>query len=585
MKARALLLASVLTWVAACSVVRPTAAPSPVPDDALTITVIGTNDVHGAFLGSDNSGGMTLFAGYVNNLRAQRAAQGGAVLLVDAGDMWQGTLESNLTEGASVVAAYNAIGYTAAALGNHEFDFGPVGAATVPESDDDDPQGVIKARALEAQFPMLAANLIDLDTNLPVAWPNVQPSVIVDAAGVKIGIIGVMTENALLTTILANTRGLRVAPIAQTIQVEAERLRQFGASVIIVTAHAGSRCTEFDDPYDLSSCSQQGEIFRVANALEPGTVDVIIGGHAHEGIAHFVNGIAVASAFSRSSAFDRIDLYVDPSSDSLLGSKIHPPQMLCRYLSIKPGVCAIQEHADVPLAPAVYAGLTVIPDLALAETIAPALQMAEELKSAELGVHLEEPFRRSDIPETSVGNLLMDILLESAADADFAIHNSRGGIRADLPAGPLNYGKLYEMFPFDNRRVTIELTGAQLRQVMAKQMTSGRWRAGFSGGKVIATCNDDALDVRIVRASGEDVQDGDAVRIVTADFLTTGGDAIFSDVIPPGGFPVDHDAPLIRDVLETYLLERGGSLSPDMFFDEENRRFVYESRPPIRCDS
>ena len=310
---------------------------------------------------------------------------------------------------------------------------------------------------------------------------------------------------------------------------------------------------------------------------------MIIGGHAHEGIAHYVNGIAVASAFSRSSAFDRIDLYVDPSSGSLLGSKIHPPQMLCRYLSIRPGVCAKQEHAAVPLSPAVYADRIVIPDPELASVIEPALTMANEIKSADLGVHLDGPFRRSDIPETSVGNLLMDVMLASVDDADFAIHNSRGGIRADLPAGPLNYGSLYEMFPFDNRMVTIELSGAQLRQVMEKQMTSGRWRAGFSGGKVIASCDDDTLDVRILRASGEDVLDDDAVRIVTADFLTTGGDAIFSDVIPPDGYPVDHDAPLIRDVIESYLLENGGTLSPDMFFDESNRRFVYNSRPPIRC--
>ena len=62
--------------------------------------------------------------GHMGLLRRARAADGGAVLLLDAGDMWQGTLASNLTEGASMVAAYNVLGVDAATIGNHEFDFG-----------------------------------------------------------------------------------------------------------------------------------------------------------------------------------------------------------------------------------------------------------------------------------------------------------------------------------------------------------------------------------------------------------------------------------------------------------------------------
>jgi 5'-nucleotidase len=99
----------------------------------LTLSIVGTNDVHGGVVPVDGRGGLALLGGYVNNLRAARARDGGGVLLVDAGDMWQGTLESNLTEGASVVAAYNALGYAAAAIGNHEFDFGPVGPASKPD--------------------------------------------------------------------------------------------------------------------------------------------------------------------------------------------------------------------------------------------------------------------------------------------------------------------------------------------------------------------------------------------------------------------------------------------------------------------
>ena len=84
----------------------------------LTISIVGTNDLHGAILPAEGRGGLALLDGFVRNLRAARAADGGAVVLLDAGDLFQGSLESNLTEGAVVISAYNALGYTAAAIGN-----------------------------------------------------------------------------------------------------------------------------------------------------------------------------------------------------------------------------------------------------------------------------------------------------------------------------------------------------------------------------------------------------------------------------------------------------------------------------------
>ncbi len=174
---------------------------APASQDRFLISLIGTNDVHGVFSPEPDRGGLVTISGYVDAVRAARAEDGGAVLLIDAGDMWQGMLESNLTEGATVVEAYNAMGYTAAAIGNHEFDFGPIGEAPTPQNEDDDPRGALKQRASEMDFPLLAANLIDQSTGKLVDWNNVSPSVLIDVQGIKVGIIGVMTELALITTI------------------------------------------------------------------------------------------------------------------------------------------------------------------------------------------------------------------------------------------------------------------------------------------------------------------------------------------------------------------------------------------------
>ena len=125
---------------------------------------MGTADLHGAILSNEGRGGLALLAGYIANLRAARAADNGGVIVLDGGDLFQGTLESNLNEGAAVISAYNTIGYTASAVGNHEFDFGPAGPGSTPKGPDDDPRGALKARAAQARFPFLAANLIDEST-------------------------------------------------------------------------------------------------------------------------------------------------------------------------------------------------------------------------------------------------------------------------------------------------------------------------------------------------------------------------------------------------------------------------------------
>src|SRR5712691_3015947 len=195
---------SALFLLGLCGVASLRAFASDLSRDLITLSIVGTTDVHGFVFPRDGCGGAALFGGYLKNLRASRARDGGAVLLVDSGDTFQGGIESDLSEGALVVDAYNALGYTAAAIGNHEFEFGPVDLSGARQARFADPRGALKARAAQATFPFLAANLIETGTGRPVDWPNVRPSVIVEAAGVKVGIIGVMTIDALRSTLPVN---------------------------------------------------------------------------------------------------------------------------------------------------------------------------------------------------------------------------------------------------------------------------------------------------------------------------------------------------------------------------------------------
>ncbi len=160
-----------LLLVVACVTVEP--APNPPADTEahpppaagpIHLTLVATNDLHGWAMGVTDRygaaeihrGGLATLAGYVKVLRAENP---GGVVLVDAGDLFQGTLMSNITEGAVVIDAFNLLGYDAAAIGNHEFDYGPVGAVSVATQPGIDPFGALKARILQARFPLLSTNI------------------------------------------------------------------------------------------------------------------------------------------------------------------------------------------------------------------------------------------------------------------------------------------------------------------------------------------------------------------------------------------------------------------------------------------
>jgi 5'-nucleotidase len=558
---------------------RPVVAPAA---RAITLSIVGTNDLHGGILQRGDRGGLALLGGYVANLRAARARDGGAVLLIDAGDMFQGTLESNLNEGASVIAAYNALGYTAAAVGNHDFDFGPVGPTSTPQQPSDDPRGALKARAAQAGFPFLAANLIDTATGRPVDWPNVRPSTIVTAAGVRVGIIGVMTERALSVTIAANLGGLRVAPLVDTISAEAKQLRADGAAIVVVTSHAGGRCTAFTSPTDLSSCEPDEEIMRVARALSPGLVDVIVAGHAHSGMAHLVAGVGIIESYMGGRTFGRIDLVVDRGSRRIIEKRIFAPRDLCARVDQGTTRCD-PEGSSSGRVRAEYEGAPVAPAQAIARVIAPAVQATEGLKKTPLGVTLPAPIRRAGFPDSPLGNLFTDAYRAGAAGADVSINNTSGGLRADLPAGPLTYGSVFEVMPFDNRLVTFHLTGAELRTLLAAQISKVPALVGVSGVRVRVTCERGVVNVGMLRPNGAPITDTERLLIATTDFLATGGDAIFAPVTPPNGFNIEQDIDLVRDVVVESLKKRGGTLREDQLVDPANPRWTLTGKPPVTC--
>jgi 5'-nucleotidase len=527
----------------------------PPPDT--TLSVVGTSDLHGRLEGVGGKGGVALLGGYLRNLRTHNP-----VVLVDGGDLFQGTLLSNLHEGAPVVRAMNALGYHAAAIGNHDFDYGPVGPDAVTRTPGDDPRGALKARAREARFVLLAANVLEQATGKPVAWPNVAPQTLVEVAGVRVGIVGGTTVTTPSTTNAMNLRGLAIDPLPARIAEAAQAVRRGGAEVVVAVVHAGGKCADTKDPEALGSCVPDSELFRLARALPPGSVDVVVGGHTHAMVAHRVAGVAVIESGWGAEAFGRVDLTLDGRTHRVVGTRIFPPHKLSAGES--------------------YEGAPALADPAVAKSFAADLADVAALREQPLGVEVTEPLWRSYDVESPLGNLVADVLRAAVPDADFALYNG-GGLRAELAKGPLTYGALYEVVPFDNRLAVLTLRGATLRKLLRDNYAgAGNGFLSVSGLTARARCTDGEVALELARPSGGAIEDAASYRVVVSDFLANGGDK-FDRALAADGTHADilWNRPTIHEIARDALRARGGRLRVAELYDPAQPRARLPGVRPI----
>lgn len=550
-----------LAWLVACSGAPHGVAPALQPPPVRTLTIIGTNDLHGALVR------LPLIAGYIANVRAARAADGGGVLLVDGGDLFQGTLESNLAEGADVIKAYNAMGYAASAIGNHEFDFGPIGPAVTAQHPDEDPRGALKARISEATFPFLETDIVD-EHGESLAWRNLKRSVIVEVAGVKVGLLGASTEATPTTTMPANFAGLAMRPAAASIAEEAQSLRANGAQVVVVIAHIGSACRDIEHHEDTSSCDKGDELFRVIDQLPPGLVDVFVAGHTHAMVAHRINGVAAIESLSSGRAFGRVDVQV--TGGRVSGATIFEPTLVCPLDKENNPVAVADCH------PSPYEGRPVVADAKVQTIVDAALARAGERRADKLGVVLASTMTKAYGSESPEGDWFSDLMLAARPEADVSLTNG-GGLRADIPGGELTYGRLFEAMPFDNKFALVHVTGKHLRRLVTSNLQRGGGILSWGGLTAKARCKDGKLAAEIV-VHGKLISDDASYIVVTSDFLASGGDGLLGRLHLPDG-AIQMTDQVIRDAMADVLRKRGGAVDPKLI----PKRLDYEGRRPVSC--
>ncbi len=503
------------------------------PAEPVRLTLVGTNDLHGWLMphttvlpggATVEEGGAAAFAGYVARLRADNP---GGVLLLDAGDLFQGTLASNMTEGAVVVEVYNHLGYTAAALGNHEFDYGPVGPRAVP-GPGEDPVGALTARIQQARFPLLSANVRDAATGRPPAWLGNDGTRLVTVKGVKVGLVGLTTPSTARIGNPAHVSALRFEPLLPATLEAVKRLREQGAEVVVGVAHAGGKCADLSNPRDTSSCDRaDGEIYALVEALPPGTLAAVFAGHTHQPMGHFFGDVPVLSTSGQGRSFGVVELFVDPVSHALLPerTRLQAAVPVCARVEETSGTCDARKlkglGADARFGPPTFLGGPVVADPAVEAIVAPVLARVDAEQRRPLGVTVAAPLGRDYEGESALGDVLTDALREMEK-ADVALLNA-GGLRANLRAGPLTYGDVYEVLPFDNTVAIVTLTGEELRRLLGAAYGGGNSVFQVSGLKVkLARCTGPERLRDVTLPNGRPLEPKRLYRVVLPDFLARG---------------------------------------------------------------
>jgi 5'-nucleotidase/UDP-sugar diphosphatase len=446
--------------------------------DAELLRILHTNDIHSHLVPFRSASGDTVggLARLTTLIEAQRQDMS-ACLLLDAGDLFQGTPFFNYFRGEPEVRCLSTMGYDAMVMGNHELDEGAVNLLTQIRT--------------HGRFTFLAANvwvpdrvkpgkIAETDTALVTIG---RPSSIFRAGNLRVGVIGVTTETLPQVVTARGMMDVTVRPVIEAVKAQMVELRP-RCDLVIVLSHCG-----------VAPDSQLA-------AAVPG-IDVIVGGHTHTALHtpviapnpandNGLGGTLIVQAGHWGQFLGRVDLEV-------------VDRRITRWTSdLLPVTKELHEDGAVRKLIAAYA-----------DSLAPLVD--EVLTENRTPLSNEAALRA----ETALGNLVTDGM-RRARRVDIAVQNG-GGLRGNLPAGPVRVKDIFTLLPFDNTLVEMTLDGRGVEQLL-EESVARRGEGGFlSVSGVAFTATDDGR-VRDITVNGQPLERDRSYRLVTNNFTAAGGD-------------------------------------------------------------
>lgn len=395
--------------------------------DTVCISILHTTDLHGHILptsdydGSPDRGGLARCATQIRRWRREIPNS----ILIDVGDVYQGTDVSLRNKGALMIDLLNHLEYDAWVVGNHEFDWG---------------MECFEHALQQSNMPVLAANMLTegklagefSDAKHPFA--RVQPFILKEVAGIKLAIVGVTTPGMPFWLWPEFTRGLDFRHPVEPVRRAIATAKHEGADAIVLTGHMGLKSRTGGDDFANTVMALTSEF--------PETV-VFIAGHTHQDVpSRLTNGVLFTQADHFGIHLGRVDLLFDRNSKKLLRREATCELMDNRFAF---------DHAIILRAKSQLAES----EAALSGPIG---ELAETLRGR------SHPGRPSDM-ERLIGAAITETLLERNVPVDVVMHGTFDD-KADLVAGPKTVNDIWNIIPYENYIVTAQLSSEEIRIAM-----------------------------------------------------------------------------------------------------------------------
>lgn len=409
---------------------------SALPDaSTFPLSIIHTNDTHANI---DSAGSPDNIARRVTAIKQARA-QAANSILVDAGDVFSGTLYFNQYQGLADLAFMNMVQYDAMTFGNHEFDRGP---------------GVLANFVKTAYFPFVSANVdfsgnddlkgyVINDIGHPGAAGRIYPAIIKEIGGQKVGIFGLTTLETPSISSPGDT--IRFSDAAVKARETVAALKNQGINKIIALSHLG-----YDKDIEL--------------AAQVEDIDVIVGGHTHTLLdtptvdRTHANPTIIVQMNEKAANLGNVKVEFDTAGKLLSWTEEKGKNLISIDATdsvTKKYILAADPQAkqllDTAYKPAVLAEKSIVVG-----------NSAVDLYGA---VAANGNPRTVRTKETAIANLVVDGMLDEARSAGtgavMALQNG-GGIRTNVLAGEITRGGVIEILPYSNDLVVLELTGQEI---------------------------------------------------------------------------------------------------------------------------
>ncbi len=481
------------------------------------VQVLALNDFHGQLrppdsassggrIGTTPAGGAEYLAQYVRDLESTNPNS----LFVSAGDLIGATpLVSAIFHDEPSIEAMNLMGLDYNGVGNHEFDEGPEELVRMQEGGCHPVEGCFAGDGFEgADFDFLAANVTYKDSGDTI-FP---PYAIHQFPGAKVAVVGMTLEGTPGIVTAAATENLDFHDEADSVNALVPELKKAGVETIIVLLHEGGSAGTGLNETTVNSCANPtGAGVEVVKRFNP-EIDLVVTGHTNWALNCpdlAGTGIMVTGAASVGRVVTDIDLTISRATKEVVSAKINnvivrrdvfaPAEDISALIAKYGEIAAPTENRVIGEAP-----------LALSRTA-------------------------NTLGESSLGDIIADAQLWATSGAAWPAANgapavisfmNAGGIRSDINVGPITYGEAFNVQPFANVLVTMDLTGADIDAVLEQQGNGGNGVLQIPASLTYDRSASGALGDRIsnIRINDVPIDPAATYRVTVNNFLADGGD-------------------------------------------------------------